>query len=105
MPFISCQFRKLSWNDGVSVSGHDEIKNRGLTGGVVMTTDVRSTVVWELLENLKPRSVFKPNSSSLLFAEVSYPHPWRELRLLKREDVYNFAVTKFKRRYLELYFL
>ena len=53
-----------------------------------MTTD-------ELLTNLKPSSV-----SSSLFSEVSYPHPWREFKLLKREEVYNFDVMKFKRRYL-----
>jgi hypothetical protein len=63
------------------------------------TEDVSSTD-WELLTNLKPRSVLKSNSSSL-FLEVSYPHPWREFKLLKREEVYNFDVMKFKRRYLK----
>ena len=78
-----------------------EKKNRGLTGGIVVTTDVRSTIDWGLLANLKPRSVLKSNSPSTLFSEVSYPHPCREFKLLKREEVYNFDVMKFKRRYLE----
>ena len=64
-----------------------------LTSGVVRTTDdVRG-----LLTNLKPRSV----KSSSSFSEVSYPHPRREFKLLKSEEVYNFDVMKFKRRYLK----
>ena len=63
------------------------------------TDDVRSTD-WGLLANLKPMPVLKSNSSSL-FSEVSYPYPWREFKLLKREVVYNFDVMKFKRRYLK----
>ena len=69
-----------------------------------MTTDVPSIVDWdwdsELLANLKPRSVLKSNSP-LLFSEVSYPHPWREFKLLKREEVYNLDVMVFTRRCLE----
>ena len=61
-----------------------------------MNTDVRSSVDWELLANLKPRSVRKSNSS-----EVSYPHPWREFKLLKREIVYNFDAMKLKIKCLE----
>ena len=66
------------------------------------TADVRSTVDWEVLAlaNLKPDSLFKSNSPSL-FSEVSYPRPWREFKLLKREVVYNFDVMTFKRRCLE----
>ena len=79
-------------------------KNRGLTGGVVvMTTDVRSLAAvdsdWELLANLRPKLVLRSSSPSL-FSEVSYPHPWRAFKLLKREEVYNFDVMKCKRRYL-----
>ena len=72
-----------------------------MTGGVAVITDVRSTVDWELLANLRlmPRSVFKLNAPSL-FSEVSYPHPWREFKLLKREVVYNFDNIILKRRYL-----
>lgn len=66
--------------------------------GAVMTNDVRSTD-WELLTNLKPRS-FRNSSSFKLVSEASYPHPRREFKLLKREEVYNFDVMKFKRRYL-----
>jgi hypothetical protein len=95
----------------VSVSRHDEKRNRGLTGGgvVIMTTDVRSTIVREMLANLKLRSesVLKSKSPSLV-SEVSYPHPWREFKLLKREEVYNFDVMTLKRRYLgmgEIFFL
>ena len=85
----------------VSVSRHDgEKKHRGLTGGVVMITDVCSTIAWELPANLKPSSVLKSNSPSL-FSEVSYPHPRREFKLPKREKVYNFDVMMFKRRYLK----
>ena len=71
------------------------------TDGVVMTTDVRSTVdsSWEELKNLKSRVALK-STTSLLLSEVSYPRPRREFKLLKREVVYNFDVTKFKRRYL-----
>jgi hypothetical protein len=83
----------------VSVSLDDGKKNRGLTGGVLMTTDFSSTVDWELLANLNPRSMLKPNSPSLS-SEVSYPHPWREFKLLNREEVYNFDVMQLKRRYL-----
>ena len=64
-----------------------------------MTTDVRSSVDWELLANLKPTSVHKSNSTSS-FSEVSYPHPWREFKLLKREMVYNFDATKLKTKCL-----
>ena len=86
----------------VSVSRHDgEKKHRGLTGGVVMITDVCSTIAWELPANLKPSSVLKSNSPSL-FSEVSYPHPRREFKLPKREKVYNFDVMMFKRRYLKI---
>jgi hypothetical protein len=84
----------------VSVSCHDGKKNRGLTGGVVMTTDVSSAIAWELPANLKPSSLLKSNSPSLS-SEVSYPHPWREFKLAKREKVYNFDVMTFKRRYLK----
>ena len=49
------------------------------------------------MKNLKLR--FGPKSNSP-FSEVSYPHPWREFKLLKREVVYNFDVMKCKRRYL-----
>jgi hypothetical protein len=92
----------VSWNEipMVRVSRHDGEKNTGLTGGVVMT-DVL-TVDWELLANLKPRSELKSISSSLLLvSEVSYPHPWREFKLLKREEVYNFDKIRFKTRFLE----
>ena len=73
-----------------------------------MTTDVRSSVDWEFLAaNLKPtrRSVLISNSpsSSSLFSEVSYPHPWREFKLLKREMVYNFDSMKLKIRCLGEY--
>jgi hypothetical protein len=78
----------------VNVSRHDGEKNRRLTDGAAMTTDVPSTVDWELLANLKPRSVLKLS----LFSEVSYPHPWREFKLLRKEEVYNFDVMQFKRR-------
>ena len=88
----------------VSVSCHDGKKNRGLTGGVVMTIDVRSTIAWELRANLRSKSVLKSNTSSL-FSKLSNPHPRREFKLLKREVVYNFDVMKFKRRYLEFFFL
>ena len=67
---------------------------------MTITTDVRSTIDWRGVTNLMPRSVLKSNSP-LLFSEVSYPHPWREFKPLKREEVYNFDVMKFKRRYLE----
>ena len=77
--------------------------NRELTDDVVMTTDVRSNVDWELLANLKPnlRSPALKTISPSSFSEVSYPHPWREFKLLKREVVYIFDLIKFKRRYLE----
>ena len=65
-----------------------------------MTTDVPSIVDRELLANLKPRLLLKSNSPSL-FSEVSYPHPWREFKLLKREEVYNLDVMVFRRRCLE----
>ena len=88
----------------VSVSRHDEKKNRGLTSGVVMTmtTDVRSTIDWCGVTNLILRSVLKSKLSNCpsLFSEVSYPHPRREFKLHKREEVYNFDVMKFKRRNL-----
>ena len=77
-------------------------RNRGLTGGVLMTTDVPSSVDGELQANLKPRSVIELDSPSLS-SEVSYPHPWREFKLLKREVVYNFDVIKFKRRFLDFF--
>ena len=73
--------------------------DRGLTVGVLMTTDVRSSVDGELLANLKPRSVLRSNSPSLSL-EASYPRPWREFKLLKREMVYNFDEMKSKARYL-----
>ena len=65
-----------------------------------MNTDVRSSVDWDLLANLKPKSVCKSNSTSLS-SDVSYPHPWREFKLLKREMVYNFDAMKLKTKCLE----
>ena len=73
---------------------------RRLTGGVVMTTDDRSSVDWELLANLRPTSVHQMNSTSS-FSEVSYPHPWREFKPLKRERVYNFDAMKLKTKCLK----
>ena len=83
------------------VSRYDGKTERGRTVGVLMTTDVRSesSVDWGLLANPKPKSVLRSNSPSL-FSKVSYPHPWREFKLLKREVVYNFDATKSKARYL-----
>ena len=65
-----------------------------------MTIDDRSSVDWELLANLKPTSVHQMNSTSS-FSEVSYPHPWREFKPLKRERVYNFDAMKLKTKCLE----
>ena len=67
-----------------------------LTGGAAAIIDVWPVV--ELLANLKPLSM--PNSN-VFSEEASYPHPWREFKLLKKEDVYNLDVTKLKMRYLE----
>ena len=66
-----------------------------------MTADVRSTVNWEEFANLKPVLALKSTTSlQFKFSEASYPRPRREFKLPKREVVYNFDVTKFKRRYL-----
>ena len=78
----------------LSISHYDGEMNRRLTVGVLMTTELRSSVNWEVLANIKPRSVLKSNSPSS-FLEASYPHPRREFKLLKREIVYNFDVMKF----------
>jgi len=67
----------------------------GSSDGVI--TDVRSIIDSESLANLKlPRLV----DTSLELSDVSYPHPWREFKLLKREDVYILDATMIKRRYL-----
>ena len=79
-------------------------KNRGLTGGLVisMTTDsdVPPIVDWVVLANLKPSMSNLESNSPSLSLDVSYPHPLREFKLLKREEVYNLDVMVFKRRCL-----
>jgi hypothetical protein len=61
-----------------------------------------------LLANLKPRSVLT-SIIDLVFVAVRGiispdSPPWREFKLLKREEVYTLDPTMFKRRYLKRYY-
>jgi len=86
-----------SWNEK-SRTESNKIRLERLTCVVVTRSDDSSTL--KLLQNLR---VLKPDWPPVL-SEALYPHPFREFKLLNKEEVYNLDMTRFKRRCLEAYY-